>query len=345
MPQERQRGSAAQRREQERQQRQRREEARVSTSGKPRPGRGPMVRKKDRSGLYLALGALVLVGAFIAGILIYNAHNQSQPASANPGLTRVPADAGVVQQVTAVSQPTWETVGTGGVSNPFHANQGQPLLKGSNGHPQFFYVGGEFCPYCAAERWAMVNALSRFGTFSHLSQIRSFEDNIPTFSFYQSSYSSQYVDFVPVEVKGNAVDASGQQYVNLETMTAEQQQMFLKFNSSQSFPFIDVGNQYTTVGASYNPLLLTDGSLNSWQNIANALSNPQSTASKGILGTANYMTAAICNVTGQQPGNVCTSPVIQQIAHTLGKTSRIASANPLASAPADLIAEPRRVLR
>ena len=343
MPQERQRGSAAHRREQERQQRQRRDEIHVSTRSHKKLTRGPMVRKKDRSGLYMALGALVLVGAFIAGILIYNSHNQPQPASAN--LQRAPADAGVVQQVIAVSQPIWETVGTGGLNNPFHANQGQPLLKGPNGHPQFFYVGGEFCPYCAAERWAMVNALSRFGTFSHLSQIRSFEDTIPTFSFYQSHYSSQYVDFVPVEVKGNEPDASSQQYVNLETMTAEQQQTFQKYNSSQSFPFIDVGNQYTTVGASYNPQILTDSSLNSWQNIANALSNPQSAASKGILGTANYMTAAICNVTGQQPGNVCTSPVIQQIAHTLGKTSSTAPANALVSASSDPIAEQRRVLR
>ena len=57
----------------------------------------------------MALGALVLVGAFIAGILIYNNQNQPLPASANPELKRVPAATTVVQQVTAVSQPTWET--------------------------------------------------------------------------------------------------------------------------------------------------------------------------------------------------------------------------------------------
>ena len=29
-------------------------------------------------------------------------------------------------------------------------------------------MGAEFCPYCATERWSVVMALSKFGTFSHL---------------------------------------------------------------------------------------------------------------------------------------------------------------------------------
>lgn len=31
--------------------------------------------------------------------------------------------------------------------------------------PYFLYVGGQFCPFCAAERWSMVKALSNFGTW------------------------------------------------------------------------------------------------------------------------------------------------------------------------------------
>ncbi|MGH2509168.1 MAG: DUF929 family protein, partial [Ktedonobacteraceae bacterium] len=221
------------------------------------------------------------------------------------------------------------------------------LLKGPHGHPQFFYVGGEFCPYCAAERWSMINALSRFGTFSNLSQIQSFEQSIPTFSFYQSRYSSSYVDFVPVEVNGNTLDKSGQEYVGLENMTADQQRIFTTYNNAQDFPFVDIGNQYIAVGASYDQTLLLDSTSNprSWQDIASALSDPKSPISQAILGTANYMTAVICNLTDQQPGNVCNSSLIQQIEHTLGKTSSSTSTSLLTLAPTDLMAEQRRVLR
>ncbi len=34
---------------------------------------------------------------------------------------------------------------------------GQPALT-SGGKPQIVYMGAEYCPYCAAERWAMVVA-------------------------------------------------------------------------------------------------------------------------------------------------------------------------------------------
>ncbi|MEO7021459.1 MAG: DUF929 family protein [Ktedonobacteraceae bacterium] len=345
MPNEKQTGSAAQRREQERRQRQQREEVRVSTRSNKGPIRGPLVRKKDRSSLYLVIGALVVVSALIAALMIYNNTHQPAPPSPNVHLKRVAADATVVQLLTGVSQHAWEAVGTGDVKNPFTTNKSQPLLKGPNGHPQFFYVGAEFCPYCAAERWAMINALSRFGTFSKLSQIQSSEQNIPTFSFYQSSYSSQYVDFVPVEVDGNVPDKTGQP-VSLETLTADQQQIFTKYNSAQDFPFVNVGNQYIAVGASYDQTILLDSSSNplSWQDIASSLSNTQSPTSKAILGTANYMTAAICNLTNQQPSNVCNSSAIQQIGHTLGKPSSITSTNPLVNAPADLVAEQKRVL-
>src|SRR5262249_52104601 len=140
------------------------------------------------------------------------------PTNTNPALKRALADQAVVLGLTNVPQSTWEAVGKGGVAkNAFTYNSGgQASLTGSNGHTEFFYIGGEFCPYCAAQRWAMINALSRFGTFSKLSQIQAYEYNVPTFSFYGSTYTSQYIDFVPKELKGNALNANQTQYVDLE---------------------------------------------------------------------------------------------------------------------------------
>lgn len=339
-------GSAAQKRQQERQRRQPYEASPLLAQRSKRPSKGSKVQKKERTGLYLVIGALFIVIVFIASISVYNHVYLS--GSATSRFKRAAADPTVVQMLTGVSQSTWEAVGTGGVKNPFTTNQGQPLLQGSHGLPQFFYVGAEYCPYCAAERWSIINALSRFGAFSNLSQLQSVEQNIPTFSFYKSSYSSPYVDFASVEVNGNALDTSGQTYVGLETMTPQQQQTFTKYNSAQDFPFVDIGNQYTTVGASYDQTLLLDNASNprSWQDIASSLANPKTPLSQAILGTANYLTAAICHVTNQQPGNVCHSSVIQQIEHTLNKTSKTSSSEPtrlFALAPPAFMAEQRHV--
>jgi hypothetical protein len=44
-----------------------------------------------------------------------------------------------------------------------------------------------------------------------------------------------------------------------------------------------------------------------WAQIAAALHDPSSEIAQGALGAANYMTAAICKMTGNQPASVCSS--------------------------------------
>ncbi|HET8842718.1 MAG TPA: DUF929 family protein [Ktedonobacteraceae bacterium] len=346
MAKSKQSGSAAARRAQEREQRQRRDDVRTvernnNRGSKKHSGR----RRQDRSQLYMVVGVVALLVVIIVGFVIISRLPASQ-TNTNPLTKGTSANAAILGQVTGVNQATWEAIADGGVKNPFTNLKGQPALVGPNGHPELFYVGGEFCPYCAAERWAVINALSRFGSFSNLSQLQSYESNISTYSFYKSTYTSQYVDFVPVETEGNQLDASGQSYVQLQKMTKEQEQTFTKYNSAQSFPFIDIGNQYTAIGASYAPTILLDSSQNSldWQTIANALSDTKSPIARGILGTANYITAAICIQTNQQPGSVCNSAAIQKLQQPLKPTSNTASSHPLALSPADFVMIQRRIL-
>jgi hypothetical protein len=59
-------------------------------------------------------------------------------------------------------------------------------------------------------------------------------------------------------------------------------------------------------GASYDPAVLAGLS---WATIATDLHNPSSPVTKAIGGTANYITAAICKMTGNQPASACTSVV------------------------------------
>ncbi|PWT78699.1 MAG: hypothetical protein C5B60_00790 [Chloroflexi bacterium] len=237
---------------------------------------------------------------------------------ASTGTNRQPVPVAVMQGVTSVSPSTFATVGTGEVPNPFTATGGSssfprvPILRNGSGKPIFLYIGAEYCPYCAAERWAMVIALSRFGTFSNLHIISSSATdvfaNTPTFTFYKSTYTSSYIDFQPVEVQ----DRNGNP---LETMTSAQSQLFNKYNSGQSYPFLNFGNQYIAIGASYNNTVLSD---QDWQSIAKLLANPNSPVTQSIVGTANYMTAAICQITGNKPANVCTAAPIPAIEKTIG---------------------------
>jgi len=301
-------------------------------SGSGRQGLGG--RQLARRRLFVIIGTLVVIAALIGGYFIvtwlYNRPNT------NPLLKVVPANQAIVQQVTSVSQSTVQAVGTGGLPNPLKHIQGQPSLLGPHGHPEFFFASAEFCQFCATERWAILNALSRFGRLTHLGQMQSYEENISTFSFYQSSYTSQYVDFVPVEALGNALDRDGQHFVKLQTLTAQQQQIFTTYNgppyfqAAGSYPFIDLGNSYLIQESGFDPGILQGHSRQSplsWQEIANALSDPTSPITKAIIGTANYLTAALCTLTQQLPASVCHVPAIQQIEQSIDKPSSSVNAD------------------
>jgi hypothetical protein len=283
-----------------------------------RAARATSADADDRIRRSLSLGIPVLIVAILGVyVLVWFVGN------ANPALRASRADRQVVGTVTSIPPWIWRRVGTGDRSNPWYPVAGQPALDGPDGHPEFFYVGGEFCEFCATERWAILNALGRFGSFSHLSQLRSYDDQLATFSFYQSTYTSPYVDFVPVEHVGNTKDILGQ-FVTLQPFRGNQQQLYNRYASTtylptgQGLPFVDLNNQYL-LGEGIAPAALQDagGGPLSWQQIAQALQTPTSQTARQILGMANWLTAAICLVTHQQPGSVCHVPNIQQIESSL----------------------------
>jgi hypothetical protein len=208
-------------------------------------------------------------------------------------------NATVVNSVTSVAPAALQTVGPGSARLSSTPTKGDAPLTVS-GKPELLFVGGEYCPICAAERWSMVQALSRFGTFSNLSQIRSAttDGNLATFSFYKSSYKSKYLSFVPVE-------AEDRNQKLLERMTSDQQALFTKYGSG--FPFLDFAGKYVQTGAGYDPTTLTGLD---WQQIATQLKTPTSKVAQAILGESNNLTATICKMTNNQPSNVCLTPDI-----------------------------------
>ena len=211
---------------------------------------------------------------------------------------------------------TLDQVGGGTVTAPPTTISGAALTSG--GKPEMLYIGAEYCPYCAAERWGMIVALSRFGTFKGLATIRSAERNgagtaepypsTATFTFANASYTSKYLTFTSVEEFTNVPDKATGGYTTLQTPTAAQQALIQKYDAVNqgAIPFIDYGNKFMSVGASYNPAVLSGLS---WTQIADDLSTPSSPVAQGVLGTANYATAAICGLTGDQPATACTPAV------------------------------------
>ncbi len=189
----------------------------------------------------------------------------------------------------------------------------------SGGKPEVLYLGAEYCPYCATERWAMAVALSRFGTFTGLRGIHSSSTDVypstPTLTFYKSRYTSPYVTFTPVE-------ETTVQKTPLQKATAQQSQLAAKYDappyvsqsSAGSIPFVNFGNQYMISGASYNPQVLAG---KTWSQVAAALHDPSSDIAKGADGAANVITATICKLTSNQPASACT-PAVKALEAKLG---------------------------
>jgi thiol-disulfide isomerase/thioredoxin len=229
---------------------------------------------------------------------------------APPPLT-VDATQQVIASITSLPSSDLDAVGAGSANNLIKRVSGSPLT-GPNGHPEVFYMGAEYCPYCAAERWPMIIALSRFGTFSGLKTTSSSSTDIypntPTFTFHGATYTSQYVDFVSVETTDRNQNP-------LESPTAAQQALVNSFDSSGSIPFVDFANRDAFSGAMYLPDVLSGMS---WKAVADSLAQPTSPQAKAILGSANLITAAVCKLTADQPATVCSSSTIQNIEKTLG---------------------------
>lgn len=269
--------------------------------------------RQRKRGLIAGIGIALVVVLAVTFVLI-RPRAATAPTAGSTGTAA--QDAAVARAVTSVPTATFDSVGAGTAAG-LAATSGQPLLT-SGGKPEVLYMGGEFCPYCAAERWALAAALSRFGTFTGLSLIHSSPTDVypstPTLSFYKSGYTSKYVSFTPVEWFGEADDASSPfGHVLLQNPTAEESALFAKY-AGGSIPFVDIGNQYLLPQAQYLPSALQGMT---WSQVAAAMRTPSSPVARDIDGAANIITAAICKITNGQPGSVCTSAGVTSAASSL----------------------------
>jgi thiol-disulfide isomerase/thioredoxin len=287
-------------------------------------------RAQARNRMLITVGSIGLVVVVVVAFVLIYALRKPGSATGNTSQLTGSQLAGVVNKVTTVPASTLAAVGKGSsYAHMMIPVTGAPLTSGSppagggssagnaaaGGKPLIVYMGAEYCPYCATERWAMAVALSRFGTLHGVGAIHSDPNDtpayIPTLTFYKSTYTSKYLAFTPVEMETVSK-------APLQKPTAAQNALirkydappFLPANSAGSIPFVDFGNKWIISGASYDYSLLQG---KTWSQVAAAMQSPSSPIAQGADGAANMMTAAICKLTSNQPANVCTAPVIKSL--------------------------------
>lgn len=284
------------------------------------------IRKQEqrrKRGIWLASGAGgVVVIAVAVFLIIATVGGNSSTTSVT-----VAAPPSVAADVGGVPAATYESVGVGttGVSSGSSTSSGIQSLTPpgtpitTDGKPTFVYVGGEFCPYCAAERWAMATALARFGTLSGLQTTKSAGEpesypNTATLSFATAKFASKYLAFSPAEVSDRAQK-------KFQTPTAAAEAAFQKYDPKGGIPFLSINNQYIG-SAQFDPGVLKGLSADQ---IGADLKDPTSAVAKAVIGSANVLTAGICATTGQQPAAVCSTSAVKAAASALTSSTNSGS--------------------
>jgi thiol-disulfide isomerase/thioredoxin len=297
------------------------------------PARGARGGRPAGLFTWLAVGLVVVV---VAALVIIKVASGSGTPSTDSSTWQA-ASPTTVAQLTSVPASVFNTVGTTSpiaqVTPPQVPLKKLPLLTATDANgktvPEVLYMGAEYCPYCAAQRWSTIIALSRFGKFSGLGNMSSYSGdvypNTPTFTFLKAKYTSSYVVFKTVELYTNYLNAAKSFYATLQKPTTQEEMEITKYDTDKyitgltastagSIPFLSFGNKYLVSGSSYSPTTLA-GSTRA--EIAAALDNPTSPVTQAIIASANYQTAAICSLTKGQPGNVCSSSGVMAAAKAM----------------------------
>lgn len=172
--------------------------------------------------------------------------------------------------------------------------------------PEVLFVSALYCPFCASERWALVKALSWFGTWSNLRSSISHAGSggfsaVPTFELLGAHYRSHYVTFASKDIE----DENSQP---LQTLTPSQQTLFNRYDPTGGIPMVLVAN-HVMLGAAYQPSELMGHSFGAVQSALQRNGSQQYV--QDINGEANRIAAILCRTDGMQPVAVCNRPAVR----------------------------------
>jgi hypothetical protein len=171
----------------------------------------------------------------------------------------------------------------------------------------FFYMGADFCPFCAGQRWAVLLTLVRFGDFEGLRYMASSPtdvySNTPTLSFQHMKYKSKHVDFQAVET----ADRNGGKLMTPSKLQEKIVNTYDKPPYTRTFggiPFIYLDGRYLLTHPMVTPPRLSGLD---WKTIAKKFADPESELFQKVMPKVNLLSAAICRLDGGSPDEVCAS--------------------------------------
>lgn len=259
------------------------------------------LKKRQRNRRAITVGIVVALGV----VLVFGAYLLSTAGTPLEKLVGKPLSSADYRGLYTASQSSL------GIANQtlmkkIASFSGQPYASGTK--PVVVYIGAEFCPYCAFQRWPLVMALMRFGNFTNLSYMLSSSTDVypdsPTFTFYGSTYKSNYIVFQGYEQEDRSQNP-------LQTVPSNYTGVFQRFGSS--YPFINFADRYVASGSFYFPDQMA---AKNWTQIVQLLSS-NNLLSNQIISSANAITAAICKVTPGAPSSVCANSSIARLAVVL----------------------------
>ena len=158
-----------------------------------------------------------------------------------------------------------------------------------------FFMGAEYCPYCAAERWAIVRALQKFGQWSGLNQTMSAARdeqflNLPTYDFTEATYTSTHIEFVSRETKDR-------EFKPLQKLLKAEEKLVHKYNSKKEIPFLLIGGRFMQIGSGFTPKIFIG---HTFRQTETELKKSESEIRKTIDEEASYIAALLC-VSGLPP--------------------------------------------
>ncbi len=174
----------------------------------------------------------------------------------------------------------------------------QPL-KRPGGKSLVYFMGAGFCPFCAAERWAVVKALERFGKWDGLMEDKSAGHdekylNVPTFNLARAKFESDAVEFMGKET-------ADRDFEPLQELDEKDYEILDMYNPDQMIPFLLVDGQYMQVGAGFTPEMIHEMSHDA---VRAELDNPNSATGKAMRAEIDNITALLCKSTGGK-GSAC----------------------------------------
>jgi thiol-disulfide isomerase/thioredoxin len=158
-----------------------------------------------------------------------------------------------------------------------------------------FFMGAEYCPYCAAERWAIVRALQKFGQWSGLNQTMSAARdeqllNLPTYDFTEATYTSTHIEFVSRETKDR-------EFKPLQKLLKAEEKLLHKYNSKKEIPFLLIGGRFMQIGSGFTPKIFIG---HTFRQTETELKKAESEIRKTIDEEASCIAALLC-VSGLPP--------------------------------------------